>query len=466
MRKTPINTTNYLKMQTEAIFERIADRIQMEISKARSSILIAVAWFTNANIFDELVKKANLGCTISLIISDDIINQKCAIDFERLNVNKSCVYKIGNGETELMHNKFCVIDSSVVITGSYNWSYKAEKNFENVIITYNDTFLAEQFVFEFHRIRKIYFPNIKQIEAELPLPNLIKRLEIIKNYIFLGDIQEVNNVCMKISEYDLYDDVIEILLDLKKQEFSLAVIKIDRFISKFEQVQIWSDTELAALKLEIINLENKVNAFSNEKIELEKLLAEFQHRHTSELGQLILEILELRKVIFKYDKDKFEEAQNDEKQYKEQFEAEKNKEIFELTGEQKSELKRLFRKASFLCHPDKVGSENKHIAQQMFVELKNAYDINDMNRVTEICKDLEKGYYFVPNSETISEKELLKFEIGKLKMSSLKLEKEIIEIKQSNAFKTVSEISDWDAYFSITRKDLEKEFNFMKNELI
>ncbi|MBC7607779.1 MAG: hypothetical protein H7199_12610 [Burkholderiales bacterium] len=45
-------------MQTEAVFENIANRIQEEIEKAQKSIYIAVDWFTNRNIYETLVKKA------------------------------------------------------------------------------------------------------------------------------------------------------------------------------------------------------------------------------------------------------------------------------------------------------------------------------------------------------------------------------------------------------------------------
>lgn len=35
-----------------------------------------------------------------------------------------------------MHNKFCIFDGSIIITGSYNWTYSAEsRNAENIIIT-------------------------------------------------------------------------------------------------------------------------------------------------------------------------------------------------------------------------------------------------------------------------------------------------------------------------------------------
>lgn len=53
-------------MQSEAVFDNIAERIQQEISKAQKSVFIAVAWFTNKNLFNELVNKARNGCTYNL----------------------------------------------------------------------------------------------------------------------------------------------------------------------------------------------------------------------------------------------------------------------------------------------------------------------------------------------------------------------------------------------------------------
>ena len=125
-------------------------------------------------------------------------------------------------------------------------------------------------------------------------------------------------------------------------------------------MQLVGDTpEVAALKLETKNLENKLNAYDNEKIELEKLLIEFQHRHTIELGEVILSILKLRKIKFKDNKEKYEEAEKDEKQYREEVATEKEREVFDLDENQKVELKRKFRKATVLCHPDKVNDEFK-----------------------------------------------------------------------------------------------------------
>ena len=108
-------------MQTEAVFENIAERIQQEIHQANHSICIAMAWFTNQAIFERLIQKAKEGIEISLMISNDEINLNSSIDFEQLNIGKSKVYKIGDGKKELLHHKFCVIDNNLVISGSYNW---------------------------------------------------------------------------------------------------------------------------------------------------------------------------------------------------------------------------------------------------------------------------------------------------------------------------------------------------------
>lgn len=451
-------------MQTEAVFDNIGERIQSEIKKARKSVFIAVAWFTNKNLFNELLLKAKEGCKIFLIVSDDEINRNSKIDFELLTKSNSKFYKVGDGNTELMHNKFCVIDYSTVITGSYNWSYKAETNFENVIINYNDTALAEQFISEFNQIRNHYYPDEPTVEIIFPLSKIIKRLEIIKNYIILEDIEELRKETAKLQEFDFNTDLLEIINEIQKDEFASAINKIQNFITQNQQLAIWSDPEIAALKLEIKNLENQVNAFDNEKTELEKLLFDFQHRHTIELGRIIIEILKLRKLKFKSDKEKFDEAEKDYKQYREQFETEKEKQQFELNDEEKQELKKKFRKATFLCHPDKVNDEFKDAAQKIFIDLKAAYEANDLKKVNEILSDLEKGF-FKSKSDTVSEKDLLKVAIDKLRRQIKVLVTEMVAIKESETFKTIYSISDWDNYFSSTKAKLEKELDELTIEI-
>jgi PLD-like domain len=453
-------------MQTEAVFENIAERIQLEINKSKNTIFIAVAWFTNRNIFNQLVKKAEIGCTVSLIISNDHINQNSSINFDLLQIGKSKVYKIGNGDTELMHNKFCVIDHDTVITGSYNWSYKAETNFENVVITSGDSSLAEQFVTEFNNIRKMYYPNEIHTDIVFPLTKIIKRLEILKNYILLEDVDEVIKESTKLREYDYNSELLEIINNIQLKEYGDAIHKIENFITKNQQLTIWVDTEIAALKLETKVLENQLNAFDNEKIELEKLLSEFQHRHSSELGAIILDILHLRKIKFKEFKEKYEEAENDEKQYREQMDTEKD--IIDLTDELKLELKQKFRKATVLCHPDKFANESHEIqnqAETIFKELNEANAKNDMARVSEILANLEKGILTTEFSNKLTDKDKLRATINKLRFKVQILEVDIISIKESETYQTIINIKDWDEYFTQIKEKLTRELADLKSEI-
>ena len=451
-------------MQTEAVFENIADRIQAEIKAASKSIFIAVAWFTNKNLFEELLKKKNEGCRVSLIISNDSINTLSGIEYEKLSAGNSKVYRVGDGANDLMHNKFCVIDFNTVITGSYNWSNKAEYNFENVVINQNDTALAEQFIKEFNQIVKQYFPNEKIAENDFPIVQVLRRLEILKNYVLLEDINALEAESKKLTEYSFNTDISEITNLIASKEYAEAVRKIQNFISANQQLSVFIDTEIFALKLEIKNLENQLNAFDNEKIEIEKLLHDFQHRHTIELGEIIIRILQLRKIVFKNDKEKLEEAERDYNNYNEQVKNDKKRKVFELTDEEKKELKTKFRKATFLCHPDKVSDEFKTAAEELFIELKAAYEINDLNKVSELLSEMERGNFFRSKSETISEKILLKAAIDKLKRQIKKLENEMLEIKNSEAFKIIIEIKDWGLYFEETKTKLQLELSILEKQ--
>lgn len=453
-------------IQAEAVFENISDRIKQELWKAQKAIHIAVAWFTNKELFDILKIKAQNNCKVFIIINDDEINNNSSIGYDNLNIKNIKIYKTGLNENELMHNKFCVIDNTTIITGSYNWSYKAKSNFENIIITYNDNILANQFLDEFNKIVKIINPKEALNDDIFPLHIIVKRLEIVKNYILLVDLSSLETEILKLRQYDFNDDISEIITLVKSDDFNLAIPIIDNFIRQNQQVELWIDKELAILKTEVRKLENQINAFDNEKTELEKIISEFQHRHTLELGDIILKILKLRKLKFQTSKEKFVEAEQDERQYREQFDLENSKKVRDLTDQEKSELKSKFRKATVLCHPDKVVNELKETAQKIFVELKSAYDQNDLSKVSEILKELEKGNFFRTTSETITEKDLLQVEITRLKRQIKIIENEIISIKLSDTYKKVIEISNWDNYFEETRQKLNKELEYLENQLI
>lgn len=151
----------------QPVFENIQGALLAQFESATSSIKIIMAWFTDQQLLDMLIFKANKGVHIELILLDHQSNRKKEWEasnegiqqFERfkLNLNQlraaNASVTLIDAEAEFfMHSKFCIIDNVTVITGSYNWTYPAQRNIENIVII-TDKDIAVQFDNEFQRIR-------------------------------------------------------------------------------------------------------------------------------------------------------------------------------------------------------------------------------------------------------------------------------------------------------------------------
>ena len=63
--------------------------------------------------------------------------------------------------------------------------------------------------------------------------------------------------------------------------------------------QVIVNEEIMILRLELQTLELQYELLDNERIELMKVISDFEHRHSIELGELILKILKLRKPLMR-----------------------------------------------------------------------------------------------------------------------------------------------------------------------
>lgn len=118
---------------------KIQNTIQKELFTAKSSIKIAVAWFTNDLLFQPLLLKLQTGVKVELILNKDDINLSSEndVDFDAFIQAGGLLH--WNETKQLMHDKLCIIDDLVVITGSYNWTNKAEYNDESITIFREET---------------------------------------------------------------------------------------------------------------------------------------------------------------------------------------------------------------------------------------------------------------------------------------------------------------------------------------
>lgn len=132
----------------EAHFQEIKNQIIESIRCAEFSIWIAVAWFTDKDIGNELRIKHQKGVNVRVIVNDDETTDKHGLKFDTRGIEYKKVSPNSPWGKKLMHNKFCIIDLCKVIHGSYNWTSNAQYNNESITVT-DDRKLAEDFSRQF-----------------------------------------------------------------------------------------------------------------------------------------------------------------------------------------------------------------------------------------------------------------------------------------------------------------------------
>jgi len=135
---------------SEVFFEELRQLLITEVTKAKYTIWVAVAWFTDKGLYELLHKKRLEGLSVQVLILDDEINSKSGLNFGKdfyvLKVKKAGPYE------NIMHHKFCIVDLKTVIHGSYNWTNKAQYNKETLDVETNRE-NAEKFSDEFIKLK-------------------------------------------------------------------------------------------------------------------------------------------------------------------------------------------------------------------------------------------------------------------------------------------------------------------------
>ena len=97
--------------------------------------------FTNDTLRDAVLAAYENGVKVR-VISDDLQAKGKGSDIQTLA--EAGIPCVTDRSTAAMHNKYCIVDSAQVITGSFNWSKNAEtKNQENLVILSDPKVISE-----------------------------------------------------------------------------------------------------------------------------------------------------------------------------------------------------------------------------------------------------------------------------------------------------------------------------------
>ena len=111
-----------------------------------------VGLFHNLVMVEELAKLAVQGIKIRVKI-DKKRNMKKKRAIRAIEILRAAgISVLTVGQEGKNHNKFIVIDGAKVITGSYNWTVRAEQNWENILVL-DCPKLAKQYEQEWEEIR-------------------------------------------------------------------------------------------------------------------------------------------------------------------------------------------------------------------------------------------------------------------------------------------------------------------------
>lgn len=464
-------------MELKAHFSNIHKVIIDYLGEAQVEIVAAIAWFTDRDIFEVLCKKSSLGTKVSVaLIGDEINKGPGGLNFQRLiNLGGKVTFlPPGSRDEPTMHHKFCVIDRSTVITGSYNWSHKARSNDENITVVTESTDFASKYLDTFNNL----LIRIGQGEpAAIDVDAVRRRLELIRSLILLGEQEDISNHVSKLRPTAESLPVSPIIAALDKGAYREALEQIDAYLRRATALVVAGYADIPRLRFQLESLELRLESLTEEKADLERRLITFSRRHDDELGDVIRQLLKARAEMARLlaqerqhatDREEAEtDARNAEEAYqdysRQHEELQRAQPVPLLDEAAERELKSLYRKACGLCHPDKVTEERKEAAHRIFVQLQDAYRSNDLCRVREIHETLKEGGLPCMRSITLSEAESLRGAIAEVENAITRLVAELNALLQSEGVRLMGSAgateTEWEAFFAQKRETLEKELS-------
>lgn len=204
--------------------------------------------------------------------------------------------------------------------------------------------------------------------------------------------------------------------------------------------------ETVAIRQQIQQQTELVTALLAEIQELEK---GFNTRNTESTRQAREEAKE------KY--ESYQEQQNDAEQ--------RHDNERKLSADQRQELKRLWRQASRLCHPDLVADEFKEKAHQLMVQLNQARQRGDFSAIHTLLESLKQGLEPLMASDLIDDLERLRRKISEVRSQIEAMLHELDALEKEESWRLATSLPDKDGWFKEQENLLSKTLNLLKRQV-
>ena len=369
----------------------------------------------------------------------------------------------------------------------------------------------------------------------------IKRLEIIKNAIELEDDDIILSQLARLRSEAFDDELLSIVTALENQNYTAAMAAITAWLQSQRAMTQWRDPQVAASKLELKALEERLRDLIDRRNARVQQLDEFNDLYFSRLGPLMSQILQLRKTLAELNlrrqqaearrreedyrrcqqymsqavdvlstltqrwrelpadsvqaaetrkllqqqsdlianllaeaqelergltreeeeepaRQARDEANEEYEKYREQHhDAEvRMRKGKALSEEDQNELKRLWRQASKLCHPDLVADDLKDEANTMMVQLNQAKQRGDVKAIRSLVARLQQGFEPIMASDRLNDLERIRKKMAQVREQIDTLVSELAELEKEESWLLVSTLNNMESYFNQQEKALRE----------
>ncbi|QJW91615.1 J domain-containing protein [Spirosoma taeanense] len=131
------------------------------------------------------------------------------------------------------------------------------------------------------------------------------------------------------------------------------------------------------------------------------------------------------------------------------------------------ELRRLYRQAVTLAHPDRHASDSDRNAQATayMMRLNDAYQRRDLAAVRQLVQDLNDGFLFSAQPKTAFDLDALQQWHQRLIDRQHILQTEIAHLKADNGYRLMIDGTDLMTYFMGLRESMQQQINLLKHQL-
>ena len=369
----------------------------------------------------------------------------------------------------------------------------------------------------------------------------IKRLEIIKNAIELEDDDIILSQLARLRSEAFDDELLAIVTALENQNYTAAMAAITAWLQSQRAMTQCRDPQVAASKLELKALEERLRDLIDRRNARVQQLDEFNDLYFSRLGPLMSQILQLRKTLAELNlrrqqaearrreedyrrcqqymsqavevlatltqrwrelpadsvqaaetrkllqqqsdlianllaeaqelergltreeeeepaRQARDEANEEYEKYREQHhDAEvRMRKGKALSEEDQNELKRLWRQASKLCHPDLVADDLKDEANTMMVQLNQAKQRGDVKAIRSLVARLQQGFEPIMASDRLNDLERIRKKMAQVREQIDTLVSELAELEKEESWLLVSTLNNMESYFTQQEKALRE----------